>query len=249
MTDYSLDSRENILRCRRDINFLEKVMKANDNLVWFSINKYIGNPNILTKDKSIDAEDLAQVGRIGLLKAIRAFDLDRGTKFSSYAVIAIVREVRDFMRNNASVIRPTRTAHSLKLKIKELEENLGYLPTVEEIAEVLGEDVEAVEKVLSVGQSVKYLHEPFSHLVSEIPLDNIVDEDKDIELEAVGKVYVDNLLESVKQVLSEEERRVLELKLKGCRHTEIAQKENLSPMRVSRIMKKIMTTIEQKTSL
>jgi RNA polymerase sporulation-specific sigma factor len=112
-------NREMIQRCETDKEYLEKVMLENENLIWFSIRKYIGEPIKLAVHHRIEKDDLLQLGRLALLKAIKRFDPKRGVKFSSFAVTAIVREVRCFLRDKTTVIRPTRSASQLLSKIKQ----------------------------------------------------------------------------------------------------------------------------------
>ena len=59
-----------------------------------------------------DADDLFQVGCIGLIKAIDNFDLDVGVKFSTYAVPMIIGEIRRYLRDN-SMIRVSRSQRDL----------------------------------------------------------------------------------------------------------------------------------------
>ena len=60
------------------------------------------------RDRGTEFEDLMQIGTIGMLKAIRSFDMDRGTAFSTYAVPLIVGEIRRHLRDDG-LIRVSRT--------------------------------------------------------------------------------------------------------------------------------------------
>ncbi|MBQ4509892.1 MAG: sigma-70 family RNA polymerase sigma factor, partial [Clostridia bacterium] len=52
------------------------------------------------RDRGVEYEDLIQIGSIGMLKAIRSFDLDKGTVFSTYAVPLIIGEIKRFIRDD-----------------------------------------------------------------------------------------------------------------------------------------------------
>ncbi|MBQ8345188.1 MAG: sigma-70 family RNA polymerase sigma factor, partial [Clostridia bacterium] len=55
------------------------------------------------RDRGADMEDLMQMGTIGMLKAIRSFDLERGTCFSTYAVPLIFGEIRRYLRDEGPI--------------------------------------------------------------------------------------------------------------------------------------------------
>lgn len=246
---YSLDVKQNVLRCRTDKHFLGEVLIANENLIWHSIHKYIGNPDYLVRNTCIDKDDLLQVGRIGYIKAVHAFDTDRGVKFSSFAVVAIVREVRCFIRDHVNAIRPTRTANDLINRIKRLESDLGYLPNPTTISEMLDVDVDKIIKALQVGQTVKYLEEPVTNPqkvsgFQSTTLLDLIKDSNDVEGEVVTKVYAEGLIEWVQAALTEKERRIFQHRLNGLNQTQVAKLEDVSQMKVSRVMKKIAELIK-----
>jgi len=94
------------------------------------------------------ADDLFQIGCIGLIKALDNFDMSHGVKFSTYAVPMIIGEIRRYLRDNSSMrvsrsIRDT-AYHALQAR-SELEVKLGREPKISEIAEALGlEDSDVV---------------------------------------------------------------------------------------------------------
>lgn len=70
----------------------DKILR-NDGLVWRMVKKYSYTPH--------DPEDLAQVGRIGLIKAVRFFDAGKGVSFSTYACTVIDNEIKSFLSRNS----------------------------------------------------------------------------------------------------------------------------------------------------
>lgn len=246
---YSLYHTKNIERCKVDKDYLGEVMLVNEDLIWHSIHKYIGKPENLVQNNCIEKDDILQLGRLGFIKAIYAFDITRGVKFSSFAVTAIVREVRCFLRDKGSIIRPTRTASELMYKIKNLQNELGYLPQIEELEILLDECPEKITKAITIGRSIKYLDEPINSKCSNVALLDLLDDSMDIEESIIDKLYVDSLLEAVKSELSNKEYRILELRVKGLNQTQVAKQEDVSQMRVNRLMRKVAKIIIEKKLL
>ena len=55
------------------------------------------------RDRGVEYEDLVQIGSIGMFKAIKTFDMDKGTAFSTYAVPLIIGEIRRFIRDDGLI--------------------------------------------------------------------------------------------------------------------------------------------------
>lgn len=250
---YALDKPDNIRRCKVDEIYLGDALLVNENLIWHSVHKYIGKPEALVKNNCVEKDDILQLGRLGFLKAMKAFDLSRGVKFSSFAVTAIVREIRCFLRDSASIIRPTRTANDLINRINRIEHELAYMPSVCDLAYLLDEDEEKITKALQVGQSVKYLDEPLRNSGASSDLYvtrmDLIEDSAGIEDEVLDKVYVDAILSTVKKKLSEKEINVLKHRIEGLNQTQTAEKEGISQMRVSRIMKKVARMLKDSDKL
>jgi len=246
---YTMDDVENIERCKLDEHFLGDCILVNENLIWHSVHKYIGKPEMIIKNHCVEKDDILQLGRLGFIKAIRAFDTGRGVKFSSFAVTAIVREIRCFLRDSASIIRPTRTATELINRINRLEHDMGYLPPAHEIALLLDEEEEKINKVLQVGKGVKYLDEPVGaddQQTQSVTLMDTIYSGENIEEDILDKLYVDAVIDSVKRKLSEKEVTVLKHRVEGFNQTQTADMEDISQMRVSRIMRKVAKMLDKK---
>lgn len=241
-----MDVTHNINLAKNDEDYLGDVLVANERLIWHSVHKYISNPDHIVRNHCIEKDDILQLGRLGFIKSVRAFDTTRGVKFSSFAVTAIVREVRCFLRDSASIIRPTRTANELINKIKRLELDMGYAPSIEDLSVLLDESEEKIIKAMQIGQSVKYLDEPISSVQSqELTLLDTMESGVGIEEDIIDKLFVDSIIDSVRLKLSEKELSVLQHRIGGYNQTQAAKKENISQMRVSRIMKKVAKLLEE----
>ncbi|MGA4519268.1 sigma-70 family RNA polymerase sigma factor [Solibacillus silvestris] len=246
---YSMDVRENILLAKQDPDYLGEVLIANENLIWHSVHKYIGKPDVITNNNCIEKDDILQLGRLGFIKSVKAFDVERGVRFSSFSVTAIVREIRCFLRDSASVIRPTRTANDILNKISRIEADLGYLPTTDEIAFLLDESEDKISKALRIGKTVKYLDEPIHNDTGSVTVMDTLESSEGIETNVLDKVYVDTVIGIVKERLTEKEMCVLDHRMNGLNQTQIAKCENISQMRVSRIMQKVASLIQDDVQL
>ncbi|MDI6602414.1 MAG: sigma-70 family RNA polymerase sigma factor, partial [Thermoanaerobacteraceae bacterium] len=122
----------------------EQLIKNNIGLIKSIIKRFLG--------RGYDEEDLFQIGSIGLLKAIKRFDEKFDVKFSTYAVPMIIGEIKRFLRDD-NIIKVSRSTKEKFLKAKfameELEYKLGREPTINELADHLGMDVEELVLVLN----------------------------------------------------------------------------------------------------
>lgn len=110
-----------------------------------------------------NADDLFQIGCVGLIKAIDNFNSELGVKFSTYAVPMIIGEVRRFLRDNSS-IRVSRSLKDTAYKAIYAKENMTKRnlrePTLEEIATEIGIAKEDIVYALDAIQSPMSLYEP-----------------------------------------------------------------------------------------
>lgn len=114
----------------------------------------VRNTALRFRDRGTEYEDLVQIGIIGMLRAIRTFDLSRGTAFSTFAVPLIVGEIKRHLRDDG-MIRVSRgykkLAAELTRRRREIAEAEGRDATVEELAASCGVDgVEAAAALASV---------------------------------------------------------------------------------------------------
>ncbi len=103
------------------------------------------------KGRGCEFEDLVQIGSIGLLKAIRSFDISRGNAFSTYAVPLIIGEIRRFLRDDGSlkVSRiKKRTGAAIMREREKYIAQYGEEPRLEELAEKVGVSVEEAADAL-----------------------------------------------------------------------------------------------------
>ena len=107
-----------------------------------------------------NAEDVQQVARLGLLKAIDGFEPDRGKPFEAYAVPTILGEIRRFFRDRIWTVRLPRSLSELAIKVdaatEQTTDELGRAPTPAELAERLGVSTEDVLETLTGASSSAY---------------------------------------------------------------------------------------------
>jgi len=185
-----------------------------------------------------NADDLFQVGCIGLIKAIDNFDLSQNVQFSTYAVPMIIGEIRRYLRDN-NAIRVSRSLKDIAYKALYVKERLtnsnSREPTVEEIAKEL--DLPKEEIVIALDSIVDpvSLFEPIYHDGGEAiyVMDQVKDKKNTDEnwLESIA-------LEEAMKHLSEREKHILTLRFfRGRTQMEVAEEIGISQAQVSRLEK------------
>jgi RNA polymerase sigma-B factor len=182
-------------------------------------------------------DDLIQVASIGLLKAIDRFDLERGVRFSTYAVPTIVGELKRHFRDTGWAIRVPRRLQERALLVRDAiasaSQELGRSPTVSELAMFANISEEEVLEAMET-----------MHAHSVESLDTPVDDDTAGTASAIGEV--DETLELLEgwanaapllRTLPERERRLLYYRFVcDMPQSQIAQSLGISQMHVSRLL-------------
>lgn len=183
-------------------------------------------------------DDLVQVARLGLVKAIDGFEPERGFEFVSYAVPTIMGEVRRYFRDAGWSMRVPRRVQELNAHINravdKLSQTLGRSPSAREIAAELGIDIREVSEGLLAKNAYQTLSMDATFGDSDdVSLSEMVGED-DAEL---ANVEIHDAIRPVLEKLPSVERRVLLLRFFGSMtQTEIASRVGVSQMQVSRIL-------------
>jgi RNA polymerase sigma-B factor len=187
-------------------------------------------------------DDLLQVARLGLCKAVERFDPDRGVAFSTYAVPTMVGEIKRHFRDTGWAIHVPRSLQERVLKVeqagKALSSQLGHAPTVDELAEATGMDAEQTLEALEAASAYEA-----RSLDAPAPVDDdegrsyaetIGDRDGAYELvEDRGAVA------EAMRTLPLRERRILHMRfMEDMTQSEIAQRIGVSQMQVSRLLRR-----------
>ena len=116
-----------------------EIVEENSGLIWSVVRRFTG--------RGVDADDLYQLGCVGLLKAINGFDESFGTRFSTYAVPKISGEIRRFLRDDGS-IKVSRGVKEQAAQIRAarsvLEQRIGREPTLTELEKETGISLEDI---------------------------------------------------------------------------------------------------------
>ena len=135
-----------------DRSAMEQMTIRHDALVKFVVRRFTG--------RGAEADDLYQLGRLGLVKAIRNFDTRYDVRFSTYAVPLIMGEIRRFLRDDGQ-IHVSRSIRQNAQRIQALCQEYGEeTPPVSEIAERLGLTDEDVLLAMEASQRPRSLNEP-----------------------------------------------------------------------------------------
>ena len=193
-----------------------------------------------------NADDLFQVGCVGLIKAIDNFDLSQNVQFSTYAVPMIIGEVKRYLRDNNS-IRVSRSVRDLAYKVIQFKERYtkehGKEHNVEEIAKELEVTKEDIAFSLDAIQDPVSLQEPVYNDGSEsiYIMDQIKDSKNTDELWA-EKITIKGAMEK----LNEKEKMIINKRFfDGRTQMEVAEEIGISQAQVSRLEKTAIQHIKR----
>ena len=214
----------------------ELYIKGNLRLVLSVIRRF-GSSNEI-------ADDLFQIGCVGLIKAIDNFDTTLNVKFSTYAVPMIIGEIRRYLRDN-NAIRVSRSLRDIAYKAIYAKEN--YMrqnlrePTIMEIASEIGIDKEEIVYALDAIQSPVSLYEPvYTEGGDTLYVMDQVSDKKNKE-----ENWVENLaLRDAIHRLNDRERQIIHLRFfEGKTQMEVANEIGISQAQVSRLEKNALKSM------
>lgn len=222
-----------------DLSAQNAIVEENVGLVRSVVKKFL--------NRGHEAEDLFQIGCIGLIKAIQKFDLCFNVRFSTYAVPMIMGEIKRFIRDDG-IIKVSRSLKELAMKAMSLQEIMqkesDREPTIKEISERMGVSAEELAMALDAGMKPESLYAtPQEEGKDGKPLIDRLESRIDHEGEIVDKMLVRELLET----LGEREKKIIILRyFKQKTQSQIAQMMGISQVQVSRIEKKVLSAMREK---
>lgn len=205
--------------------------EENLGLVHLCANKFRG--------RGIEYEELYSAGCIGLLKAVKAFDTERGVKFSTYAVPVILGEIKRIFRDGG-IVRVSRSLKELSVKVQKIREDFiksnGREPLLSELAELSDTDISDVSEALCVSQPV-----------ISLTAGNDEENQIDIPSEAPDSEIVDILaLRQIMSRMDKADRFLLELRyFKGFTQSKTAKILGMTQVQVSRRERKLLSDIRE----
>jgi RNA polymerase sigma-B factor len=200
------------------------------------------------RDRGEPVEDLAQVGMIGLLKAVDRFELERGVELATYATPTVVGEIKRHFRDKGWAIRVPRRLQELRMSLgqatAELSQRTGRSPTVAELAVHLAISEEEVLEGLEGAQAYSYTSLD-AHVGSSDDSTSLADlmgaDDPQIET-----IEYRESLRPLLAKLPARERRILVLRFfHGMTQTQISEEVGISQMHVSRLLAKSLAVLRE----
>lgn len=214
----------------------EQYIKGNLRLVLSVIKRF--------QNSNENADDLFQIGCIGLMKAVDNFDDTLNVKFSTYAVPMIIGEIRRYLRDYNS-IRVSRSLRDIAYKAIYTKENMIKKnlkePTLTEIADEIGIEKEMIVYALDAIQSPVSLFEPvYSEGGDTLYVMDQISDQKNKE-----ERWLENLsLREAMNRLGTRERHIIEMRFyEGKTQMEVADEIGISQAQVSRLEKNALKTM------
>lgn len=211
----------------------QPLAEENLGLVHLCANKFRG--------RGIDYEDLYSAGCLGLLKAVKAFDSNRGVKFSTYAVPVILGEIKRLFREGGSV-HVSRSLKDLSMKVQKICSDFAQLngrePTVSELAEITGETESDISEALCASQPLLSLTASDDEGQLDVPVES--PDESIIDLLALRQIMLK---------LPEDDKMLIELRyFRNLTQSKTAQIMGLTQVQISRREKKLLTQMRKELS-
>lgn len=221
-----------------DEEAMEYLVKNNSGLVWNIVKRFSG--------RGYELEDLYQIGSIGLIKAIKRFDIDLEVQLSTYAVPYIMGEIKRFIRDDG-IVKVSRQTKELAVKIKQVQ----------------NEYMTKYSEEISITQISKILKVPKEEIAAAIESCNCVNSiysvegaDSDdrmiIEKIADSKNEYNNLVDKITlseiiNKLDEKEKKVILLRFyKEQTQSQVGKILGITQVQVSRIEKRVLEKMKLK---
>ena len=223
-----------------DMHAQERLILCNTALVRSIVKRYL--------NRHMEYDDLYQIGCVGLMKAIRNFDLSYDVRFSTYAVPMIAGEIKRFLRDDG-MIKVSRSLKELAAQAAAAQERmsaqLGRDVGVSEIAQSLQVDAEEVAVALEAARPHMSIYEPAYGEDSDALMLDRVQDGSDEMGDTLNRVLLKELLGT----LEPKERSLIMLRYFSDKtQTQIASEMGISQVQVSRLESKILKKLRERAA-
>ncbi len=211
----------------------KQLVEENSGLVWSIVKRFSG--------RGYEAEDLFQIGSIGLIKCIDKFDFSFNVKFSTYAVPMIMGEIKRFLRDDGPIKVP-RPLKELAIKVKQLEESItkktGVCPSVNFIAEQLNTTADEIVVALDSSREVESIYSSvYQNDGTDVLLIDKIDSKESYDDKIIDNILLKQIIEN----LPDREKEIIRLRyFEDKTQMDVAKRVGLSQVQVSRIEKKLL---------
>ena len=197
----------------------------------------------------LEYEDLYQVAMMSLLRAIERFDASKGVKFAAFALPTLLGDLKHYIRDYSTAMRPPRSAGELAAKLRraetELAGQLGRYPTTQETAAYVGVTVERALEALETASSLQFMMLDGAENQDGEAMESMLGSEDTGYEDVVNRETVRAVLEG----LGETDRRLVMCRyLYGMTQAEIAREMGITQMTVSRMERRILDTLKKKHS-
>ena len=214
----------------------DTIIEENMGLVHHIVKRFL--------NRGYDAEELFQIGCIGLMKAVDHFDTGYDVKFSTYAVPMIMGEIKRFLRDDG-ILKVSRSIKENQYRIgrkrEELEKTLGREPTLKELAESVQMLPEELAMTMDAANDVESIYQIiYQGEGNELRLLDKIPEKENLHDRLLNKIFLEELLKS----LNAEERKLLYMRyFREMTQMETADEFGVSQVQISRMEKKILNRL------
>lgn len=217
---------------------MEILIKNNSGLIWNIVKRFMG--------RGYETEDLYQIGSMGLIKAIKRFDINLDVQLSTYAVPYIMGEIKRFIRDDG-IIKVSRQTKELAIKIKQIQNEYmnknGEEISIIKISEILNIPKEEIAAAIESSNNVDSIYSVEGTNEDDRILLEKISDNKDEYNNLLNKITINEIIEQ----LDEREKQVVLLRYyKEQTQAQVGKILGITQVQVSRIEKRVLDKMRLK---